>query len=245
MREQLALLIGLFYFIPATQLQAGSIFIEGENARVRQNRPHSWYDQVKKDELSGGAWISHFDKNRAGFLVYTFRATHDGRYVFWIRANHVHSSLSYRLNDKRWIPIDLTQNQIEPINVALDEKPDLRFLAWVKVGGVLLHRGVNKLDFRMDSPSHNHGAIDCFCFTTDDWVPSGKQKPGDRLNWPVSTLTDENLPQWRDFIRPSEDELKWRSVRWHQHLSEAAEEAKVLQRPILLWTMNGHPCGET
>ena len=50
---------------------------------------------------------------------------------------------------------------------------------------------------------------------------------------------------WLGFIRPSEEELKWRKVRWHKSLSEAAAKAGKLQRPILLWTMNGHPCGET
>ena len=39
--------------------------------------------------------------------------------------------------------------------------------------------------------------------------------------------------------------LAWRGVRWHRHLDEAADEARHLGRPILLWAMNGHPCGET
>jgi len=47
------------------------------------------------------------------------------------------------------------------------------------------------------------------------------------------------------FIRPSGTELGWRAVRWHRSLSEAAEEARKLKRPSLLWVMNGHPCGET
>ncbi len=43
----------------------------------------------------------------------------------------------------------------------------------------------------------------------------------------------------------AEEDLAWRGVRWHRHLDEAAEEARQLGRPILLWAMNGHPCGET
>ena len=62
---------------------------------------------------------------------------------------------------------------------------------------------------------------------------------------PLPTLTDDNLREWTAFIRPKEDELAWRKVRWHKSLSEAAAEARRLERPILLWTMNGHPCGET
>ena len=63
--------------------------------------------------------------------------------------------------------------------------------------------------------------------------------------WPAPELTDDNYRQWLEFIRPTEEELKWRQVRWHKSLSEAAAEARQLERPILLWTMNGHPCGET
>lgn len=58
-------------------------------------------------------------------------------------------------------------------------------------------------------------------------------------------LSDENYRQWLELIRPSEAELKWRKMRWHRSLSAAAVEARRLQRPLLLWTMNGHPCGET
>jgi hypothetical protein len=75
-------------------------------------------------------------------------------------------------------------------------------------------------------------------------APSG---PGQEahIRWPAPTLTDANYSEWLRFIRPASDELKWRKVRWHRSLSEAAAEARRLQRPILLWTMNGHPCGET
>ena len=69
------------------------------------------------------------------------------------------------------------------------------------------------------------------------------QEPAPR--WPAPTLSDANYSEWLAFIRPTADELKWRSVRWHKSLSEAAAEATQLKRPILLWTMNGHPCGET
>ena len=58
-------------------------------------------------------------------------------------------------------------------------------------------------------------------------------------------VTDENLDQWITFIRPTEEDLKWRDIRWHNNLATAQEEARRLQRPILLWTMNGNPCGET
>ncbi len=63
--------------------------------------------------------------------------------------------------------------------------------------------------------------------------------------WPHPQLSDASFMRWSEFIRPTEKELAWRKVRWHTELAVAAKEARELQRPILLWTMNGHPCGET
>lgn len=65
------------------------------------------------------------------------------------------------------------------------------------------------------------------------------------VRWPHPQLSDANLQEWSQFIRPTQNDLEWRKVRWHTELAVAAEEARRLQRPILLWTMNGHPCGET
>lgn len=65
------------------------------------------------------------------------------------------------------------------------------------------------------------------------------------VRWPAPTLTDQNFTAWQKFIQPGPDELKWRRIRWHTSLAPAIQEAHRLQRPILLWTMNGNPCGET
>lgn len=63
--------------------------------------------------------------------------------------------------------------------------------------------------------------------------------------WEVPEVGAENLSEWQEFIFPKGKELAWRKVRWHRELEFAAEEAKELGRPVLLWTMNGHPSGET
>jgi hypothetical protein len=40
---------------------AQTIWVEGEKpARSTMNRHPWWYDQVKKDQLSGGDWVSNF-----------------------------------------------------------------------------------------------------------------------------------------------------------------------------------------
>lgn len=65
------------------------------------------------------------------------------------------------------------------------------------------------------------------------------------VQWKAPVLTDANFQQWSDYLWPTDEDLKWQKIRWHKSLSIAAKEAKELNRPILLWTMNGHPCGET
>ena len=54
-------------------------------------------------------------------------------------------------------------------------------------------------------------------------------------------LNELSYRQWIEFIRPNEDEQKWRKIGWRTEFWEAVQEAKELQQPILLWTMNGHP----
>ena len=82
--------------------------------------------------------------------------------------------------------------------------------------------------FREANATHGHGAD----VTSDP-------------RWPEPIITSENLYEWADFLWPSEQELRWRDVRWHNNLGSAVLEARRLDRPILLWTMNGNPCGET
>lgn len=65
------------------------------------------------------------------------------------------------------------------------------------------------------------------------------QAPESRLPKP------ENLDAWFDFIRPSAEELRWQDIGWCSMFWPAVEEARRLGRPILLWTMNGHPLGCT
>jgi len=58
-------------------------------------------------------------------------------------------------------------------------------------------------------------------------------------------LDEKSVKGWVDFIRAQPDELKWEKLGWRPELGAAAAEAQALQRPILLWAMNGHPCGLT
>lgn len=55
----------------------------------------------------------------------------------------------------------------------------------------------------------------------------------------------ETFSEWRDFLRLSEEEAKWRAIPWRTHLGDAIREADDAQRPVLMWVMNGHPAGHT
>lgn len=47
------------------------------------------------------------------------------------------------------------------------------------------------------------------------------------------------------FIQPSAKEQAYKEISWRNEFWPAVLEAKKLGRPILLWTMNGHPLGCT
>lgn len=57
--------------------------------------------------------------------------------------------------------------------------------------------------------------------------------------------TEKNYEKWVEFIRPSKKELAFEQIGWRNQFWPAVEEARRLGRPILLWTMNGHPLGCT
>lgn len=62
---------------------------------------------------------------------------------------------------------------------------------------------------------------------------------------PVPQPNAANLQKWMLFIEPAESELAYRAIGWRNALWPAVTEARELGRPILLWTMNGHPLGCT
>ena len=62
MMKILATLVG-FLLLMGSALQAESVWIEGEKpVKSTMNRHPWWYDQVKKDQLSGGDWITNLVK---------------------------------------------------------------------------------------------------------------------------------------------------------------------------------------
>jgi len=49
----------------------------------------------------------------------------------------------------------------------------------------------------------------------------------------------------RDRVLPTAEELEWRAIPWRDSLGGAVLEADEVERPVLLWAMNGHPLGCT
>lgn len=58
-------------------------------------------------------------------------------------------------------------------------------------------------------------------------------------------LNEGNFEQWRDRILPVVEELSYSKIAWRTSFWEAVVEAQEQEKPILLWTMNGHPLGCT
>ncbi|HLX60200.1 MAG TPA: hypothetical protein VKX17_02850 [Planctomycetota bacterium] len=157
---------------------ADFIWIEGESAKSNTVTRHPWwYDKVKTEQLSGGDYISNWG-DKPGEAIYEFTADADRNDTFYVRANPVGTKLSYKLDAGDWTLIDFAGNQDNQINIAADDKIDLRFLAWAKVGAVKLSKGAHTIAFKFHSDNNNHGMLDCFVFTSIPFTPNGATKPG-------------------------------------------------------------------
>lgn len=62
---------------------------------------------------------------------------------------------------------------------------------------------------------------------------------------PQHVPTEENFRDYLTFIQPALHEVKYREIGWRNKFWPAVQEARKLGRPILFWTMNGHPLGCT
>lgn len=227
------------------------IWIEGEKPARSTMNPHPWYDQVRRELLSGGDFISNFHKDKPGEAEYRFQAAHSGPYEFYVRANPVQARLSFRLNGGAWTPIDLEQGQTQTTNIAADGRPDLRFIAWLHVGQVELRSGANTLAFRMDSPNNHHGALDCFVLANEPFRPRGNLGPGQLAEY-AKRLAAEN-PGWFVFDPEADACLPTsgfdlRDLNEQEAGAEGFIGVSVSQfvhrstgRPIRFWGVNGPP----
>ena len=170
------LLMGLL----GTTLAAQPVWIEGEDAIRAEVSRHPWYHgQVKQAKLSGGNFLSHFDDEREGRASYEFEIAKAGKRELWIRANPVKSRMLYQLDDGAEAAVDFNRGSTGQVNLASDDKPDLRFMAWCRVGTFQLAAGKHRLRFRFASKLSHHGSIDCFVLAPPGFKPAGTLKPGE------------------------------------------------------------------
>ncbi len=173
----------------ASAARAESIWIEGEDTARKSVVKHSWYDVVKKEGMSGGDWLSHYD-TRVGTAGYNFNAEKAGDYAFWWRGNPFNAKVAYRLNNGKTVEMDFNDKRGEYM---ISATPDHRFLAWVKVGKVSLKKGANTISFAFHSETANHGGIDCFLFDDSGFVPSGPLKPGPSADKDGTAAADQAI----------------------------------------------------
>ncbi len=76
-------------------------------------------------------------------------------------------------------------------------------------------------------------------------VPLGASPQSDRGRPEAFDRDARSFAEWVEFIRPSAKELSFEAIGWRNAFWPAVLEARALGRPILLWTMNGHPLGCT
>ena len=72
------------------------------------------------------------------------------------------------------------------------------------------------------------------------WVSASAQKAALTLE-----LNKKSYDKIRQALTSPKDESSWREIPWRPNLGEAIIEARKENKPILLWIMNGHPCGMT
>ncbi|HEY5914889.1 MAG TPA: hypothetical protein VJA21_30220 [Verrucomicrobiae bacterium] len=232
--------------------RAGWIWVEGEKPTVnKMNRHPWWYDQVKKEQFSGGDFISNFEKDKAGEADYAFDASQDGGYDFWVRANPLMSKLSFSLNDGPETAIDLNREKRGEVNVAADNKPDLRFIAWCKVGNVALRKGQNTIRFRMTSENNHHGYLDCFVFSNEPFQPRGLLKPDQLAAESATAAADQKGwfpfdPKPDSFGPDSAIDLRFLNEKFageHGYIGVKAGEFihTSTGEPLRFWGVNGPP----
>jgi hypothetical protein len=61
----------------------------------------------------------------------------------------------------------------------------------------------------------------------------------------TTKLSDKNFQTILKAISAKSSVEKWEEIPWRPSFEEALVEARSKDMPILLWMMNGHPCGMT
>ncbi|MEZ5327353.1 MAG: hypothetical protein R3F19_20070 [Verrucomicrobiales bacterium] len=227
-----------------TNAHAGDfLWIEGEAAESSTMREHGWYNSVKKGELSGGDWLSHFSDGEMPVAHYAFDSGAAGEHEFWLRANPIAgAAISVRVNDGNWQSVPLGKSE-QQVNIASDGKPDMRFVAWIKGQPLTLREGKNTLDLRFESGNNRHGGIDCFVLSREPFLPQGNRKPGEKTGladpgtWAFEPDRDKFSPDSMLDLTV----LNEKPAGKHGRVARSADGADFVDgagKPIRFWAVN-------
>lgn len=61
----------------------------------------------------------------------------------------------------------------------------------------------------------------------------------------AAELSPETFDHWRQYLRPTEEEMRWTEIPWRASFWQGVIDAQEQRKPVLLWVMNGHPMGCT
>lgn len=218
------------------------IWVEGEDAATHSMKRNGWYDSVKKAELSGGEWLSHFGNGEMPVAQFNVKAAAEGEHELWLRANPIGAAMSIRINGGDWQDVSFSKSE-QQLNIASDGKPDLRFVAWVKAKPVSLKLGANSVEVRFESSNNRHGGLDCFVLSPEPFLPQGNRKPGQKTG-----LADEGTWAFepdRDRFSPDAildlSDLNEKPAGRHGRVARSADGADFVDgagRPLRFWAVN-------
>ncbi len=86
-----------------------------------------------------------------------------------------------------------------------------------------------------------------------NWSGVGKVGPSPRA-WrlrehkeelPEISLTAPDIERRTQFRKPTGEEANWAKIGWRDSMWDAILEARKTDKPLLVWSMNGHPQGFT
>ena len=210
------------------------VWVEGEAAVASNAKSHPWYSEaIKRDMLSGDNWLSTFDGPEEVIARYEVTMAKAGSYTLWLRMNPIAAKVAWRVGDHAWAEVDASK-ALDQVNLANDNKPDLRFVAWVNGGKVDVPAGKIAIEIKFHSDLNHHGALDCFVLAAKTFHPNGKTKPGSKLGGAD--------PGWWTF-EPEHDEFTSASKFTLRGLNEkrAGESGPLKTKGSAITLGNGTP----
>jgi hypothetical protein len=223
------------------------IWVEGEDAARRAVTRNAWYETVPKGAFSGGGFLAHFDDAKPGEATYAIDVSAPGNYTLWLRANPNAASVSLKAGDGAWRALPMT-NVTQKFTLA---GWDMRHLAWVDAGPVLLAAGRQEIQLRLEGTPKQHGLLDCFVLTRGAFQPFGLFKPDEAARRRQAQREDE--ANWFSFDpasgldgAPSAIDLRFlNETVAGEHGRVQAREGQFVHaktgRPVRFWAVNGPP----